>query len=209
MLGSGKSEGKMKASEMPKAVGASPTGLSAGAAARLAAQAAVPPPASDRGEDDEVRSASRSRHGSEGDAPQSDHSTPDLQNGTEKPGQAETHEEVAAPGSEEEMVAEQPEPVDLEDLGRRIMRRMDARVDSEFARIREETTNALGEITKEVSGQLKQNREKLSTQVAEGQAHTQEQMVAAGHTADARHAEATKRRAELSEQVNRIYEMME
>lgn len=82
-------------------------------------------------------------------------------------------------------------------------------------RIRAETSDALGKITKEVSGQWKNRRrqmEQLSAQVAEGQAHTEhvwQQVVAAGHTADTRHAESSKKQSELSEQVDRLTSIIE
>lgn len=66
------------------------------------------------------------------------------------------------------------------------MRQMEVRVGSELAVIRAETSSALGEITREASGQLKQSRkamDKLSAQITEGQAHIErvrQELVAIG-----------------------------
>lgn len=82
---------------------------------------------------------------------------------------------------------------------------MDAQVDRELARICAETSEALGCIPKDVSGQLKQSRkivDKLRAQVTEGHAHTErvrQQVEAIGHTPDARHADSAKKQAALSE----------
>lgn len=81
----------------------------------------------------------------------------------------------ADPSSGEQVVGEPMGPTDLEDLGQRIMREMDGTVE-QLARIRTETSSALGEITKKVSGQLKlssRQMEKLSAQLSGGQAHTE------------------------------------
>lgn len=74
------------------------------------------------------------------------------------------------------MVGEREGPIDLEDVGQRILRQMDERVDRELARISAETSSALSEISKEASGQLKQSHrqmEKLRAQASEGQARTE------------------------------------
>lgn len=87
------------------------------------------------------------------------------QRGENKSGQttpvmrAPDHPKVGVNASSGERIMRGREgPIDFEDLGLRITFQMDARVDNQLARIRAEMNNALGAITKEVGGQVKQSR---------------------------------------------------
>lgn len=92
----------------------------------------------------------------------------------------------------------QPGVVDLEDFGRRLMAQRDSKVDSELARIRQESSGAIGALTQEMQSQLRNRRRQLtqlSEQVQEGQAHVERvrlQVEAIGRMADARPAQISK-----------------
>lgn len=68
---------------------------------------------------------------------------------------------------------------------------MGARVDGEFARIRTETSEALGSITKEVSGAAHIER-------------VRQQVAAMGHTVDARKSEAKQQQFAVSDKFDQL-----
>lgn len=195
--------------------------MSAGEALRLEALVGVLPGPSQEGDGGSERSASRSSRGSEAGSvvgPGSGHTTLALAAPDVPHPEAESEAELVPAEGEEEMDSEAEAStgeVDLEAFGRRLMERMDQRVDSAIAQVPRESNSAIGKLTKTAQGQLQQSRKhisELSSAVSDGQAHKERvrlQMVATGHTQDRRHTKTAKAQTEMSAQLASLSAMVE